>query len=389
MAHLLVTNDFPPKVGGIQSYLWELWRRLPAERVTVLTTPYRGDAGFDAAAPMRIVRTRQRWLLPTPVLARQVRDLAAEVGATLVVLDPAVPLGLLGPRLGIPYAVVLHGAEVTIPGRLPGTRQALAHAVGHAAHLVAAGNYPLAEGQRVVRSARPATVIPPGVDVRRFRPRSADERAAIRARLGLPLPGEGLLVVGASRLVPRKGYDTVIRAAARQAPAHPGLTVAISGAGRDRRRLERIAERASRRSGLAVRFLGRLPDADLADLYAAADVYAMCCRNRWLGLEQEGFGIVFVEASASGVPVLAGMSGGVVDAVVHQGTGLIVAPPVRAGGAADALGTLLADADLRARLGDAGRRRCETELTYDVLAARLDDVLLDLERGVAAPVEGP
>ncbi len=195
MGHLLVTNDFPPKVGGIQSYLWELWRRLPAERVTVLTTPYAGDAEFDAAAPMRIVRTRQRWLLPTPVLARQVRSLAAEVGATLVVLDPAVPVGLLGPRLGLPYAVVLHGAEVAIPGRLPITRPALARVIAHADHLIAAGGYPLAEGQRVIAAPRPATVIPPGVDVERFRPRDADARAAIRARLGLPAPGEGLLVV--------------------------------------------------------------------------------------------------------------------------------------------------------------------------------------------------
>lgn len=378
MGHLLVTNDFPPKVGGIQSYLWELWRRLPAERATVLTTPYGGDTAFDAASPMRIVRTRQRWLLPTPVLARQIRRLAHEVGATLVVLDPAVPLGLLGPHLGIPYATVLHGAEVAIPGRLPVTRQALARVIRHADHLIAAGGYPLAEGQRVVGVPRPATVIPPGVDIARFRPRSPEDRTAIRARLGLPLPGEAALIVGASRLVPRKGYDTVIEAAATLAGRHPGLTVAISGAGRDRDRLERIARRVAP-TGLRVEFLGRLPDDDLADLYGAADIYAMCCRNRWLGLEQEGFGIVFVEASASGVAVLAGSSGGVADAVVDGVTGLLVPAPVRPAAAAPLLARLLDDADARRRLGAAGRARCVEELTYDVLAARLDAVLLGLE----------
>jgi phosphatidylinositol alpha-1,6-mannosyltransferase len=379
MGHLLVTNDFPPKVGGIQSYLWELWRRLPPERVTVMTTPYAGDAAFDAAAPMRIVRTRQRWLLPTPVLARQIRRLADEVGATLVVLDPAVPLGMLGPRLGLPYATVLHGAEVAIPGRLPVTRLALASVIRGADHLIAAGGYPLAEGQRLVRSARPATVIPPGVDVIRFHPRPPDERARIRSRLGLPAPGDGPVIVGASRLVPRKGYDTVIEAAAKVAERYPGLTVAISGAGRDRARLERIGRRVAGGAALRVVFLGRLSDADLADLYGAADLYAMCCRNRWLGLEQEGFGIVFLEASASGVAVLAGHSGGVADAVVDGVTGRIVPAPVRAAQAAPLLDELLADAARRTAMGSAGRARCEEDLTYDVLAARLDALMRDLE----------
>src|SRR4051794_37372869 len=118
--HLLVTNDFPPKIGGIQSYLWELWRRLPADDVTVLTTPQDGWRDFDAAAPMRVVRTRQPVLLPEPWLWNQVRDLAAETHSELVLLDPVAPVGLLGPTLGRPYGVVLHGAEITMPGRIPG-----------------------------------------------------------------------------------------------------------------------------------------------------------------------------------------------------------------------------------------------------------------------------
>ena len=119
MRHLLVTNDFPPKVGGIQTYLWELWRRLDPNAVTVLATPHAGAADFDAAAPFEIRRTRDPVLLPHPALIRQVNRLAAEVDADLVVLDPALPLGAIGPALDRPYGLVLHGAEITLPGRLP------------------------------------------------------------------------------------------------------------------------------------------------------------------------------------------------------------------------------------------------------------------------------
>src|SRR5436190_22278462 len=147
MPSLLVTNDFPPKTGGIQSYLWELWRRLPPGEVTVLTTPYPGADEFDAQAPFPIHRTRQRVLMPTPSVLAQIRSLVDQSHTDLVVLDPALPLGWLGPSLKVPYAVVLHGAEVTVPGRLPGGRAALAHVVRQADHVIAAGHYPAAEAE--------------------------------------------------------------------------------------------------------------------------------------------------------------------------------------------------------------------------------------------------
>src|SRR5207247_1653761 len=139
-----------------------------------------------------------------------------------------------------------------------------------------------------------------------------------------------------SRLVPRKGMDTLVEAAARLAPNHPGLTVAVAGAGRDRSRLERLA----RRSGSPVRFLGRVPDADLPRVHGMADVFAMACRNRWAGLEQEGFGIVFLEAAACGVPQVAGDSGGAAEAVLDGEAGLVVRPAMDAGAVAVAVGGL-------------------------------------------------
>jgi phosphatidylinositol alpha-1,6-mannosyltransferase len=378
--HLLVTNDFPPKIGGIQSYLWELWRRLPPEQVTVFTSAHRGAEVFDPDQEFRIVRSRRSVLLPTPLVANRVRRLAARVGAQVVVLDPALPLGLIGPRLGVPYAVALHGTEVTVPGRLPVTRRLVARVVSQASLVIAAGSYPEAEARRAVGPDRPfppVVQIPPGVDVTRFRPMAAIDRAATRARL--QLPAQGPLVVSVSRLVPRKGMDTLIRAAAQLAPRHPELTVAISGAGRDVPRLRLLI----RRTGAPVRLLGRVSDLDLPALYGCADVFAMCCRRRWAGLEQEGFGIVFLEAAACGVPSIAGDSGGSADAVVDGTTGIVVKGRGHMA-AATALGRLLDDPGLAARQGEAARTRAEEEFDYSFLAGRLGEALEGVAKGLQA-----
>jgi phosphatidyl-myo-inositol dimannoside synthase len=377
MTHLLVTNDFPPKIGGIQSYLWELWRRLPAGEAIVLTTPYAGDSVFDRSAPMPIVRTRQRWLLPTPVLERQIVQIARDRGITHIVLDPALPLGWLGPRLnrqGFRYSVVLHGAEITVPGRLPGSKQLLARVLRDAEHVIAAGGYPLAEGERAVGRSLPSTVIAPGIDVNRFAPLvDGQSRAVIRTRLGVPASGP--LLVSTSRLVPRKGRDVLIQAAELLRSEFPDLTIAISGSGRDLKRLKKLARQVPK---VDVRFLGRLSDADLADLYRVADLFVMLCRNRWRGLEQEGFGIVFLEAAASGVAQVAGRSGGSHEAVIEGATGVIVDRPENAQDSANAIAALLRDPVRRAEMGAASRRRAVDECTYDLMAQRLAETLRGL-----------
>ncbi|MGA2836573.1 MAG: glycosyltransferase family 4 protein [Acidimicrobiales bacterium] len=379
MTHLLVTNDFPPKVGGIQVYLWELWRRLDPTTFAVLTaSSHPGAAAFDALQAERgihIERLPSAVLLPTPAVIRRIRDTAERVGADLVVLDPAFPLGLVGPRLGLPYAVVLHGAEVAIPGRLPVTRHLLAGVVRGAALAVSAGGYPAAEASRAVRGRDmpPVVEIPPGVDLRRFSPLCAEERASARADLGLPV--DGPLVVSVSRLVPRKGMDVLIDAAASLSGRFPDLTVAIAGRGRDAERLAgRVAE-----IGAPVRLLGGVSDEDLPRLVGAADVFAMLCRNRWLGLEQEGFGIVFVEAAAAGVPQVAGASGGAAEAVEDGVTGVLVRRPTEAGDVARAIAGLLADPIRAARMGEEARRRAEASFDYDLLAPRLAASLGDTE----------
>jgi phosphatidylinositol alpha-1,6-mannosyltransferase len=363
--HLLVTNDFPPKVGGIQSYLWELWRRLPADDVVVMTTPYADDRDWDKAQPFRVVRSEERVLLPGRTVAPRIDELADQVGADLVLLDPALPLGLVGPHLRHRYGVVLHGAEVTVPGRIPGLQHQLARVLDRAVLVVAAGGYPLAEAERAAGHELPAVVVPPGVDVDRFRPLDAAERHAARAELGLPRDAE--VVLGLSRLVPRKGFDMLLRAGARLRKRRPDLVIAIGGGGRDLARLERIA----RESDAPASFLGRVPEELLPATHGSADLFAMLCRNRWGGLEQEGFGIVFVEAAACGVAQIAGSSGGAAEAVEDGVTGFVLRDPHDDVALEWLLDRLLDDRGRLVALGAAARLRAEREFSYEVLAKRL------------------
>ncbi len=345
MRHLLVTNDYPPKVGGIQNYLWELYRRLPPDEVVVLTRPHPGWREFDAAQDHRIIRVPQPVLIPEPWLAHQINDAVAAHDIGLVMVDPAFPLGALAPRMDHPYGVILHGAELAFPGRVPGTRQVVGEVLRKARLVVTAGDYSTVEAERAAGATLPIVEVPPGVDIDVYRPPAPDERAATRRSFGIG--DDQLAVLTLSRLVPRKGMDRVIEAAALLAPTHPELVVLVAGSGRDRRRLERLAVA----SGSPTRFLGRVPEEVKPSLYGACDLFAMMCRVRWGGLEQEGFGIVFLEAAACGIPQVAGRSGGSAEAVAHDHTGLVVDRPDDAAATAQAIGALLDDSSREIRDG--------------------------------------
>jgi len=373
--HLLVTNDFPPKVGGIQNYLWDLWRRLdPASYVVLTASSHDAAAAFDAEQAERgvhIERVPEPILFfPTPGALAAVRRSVREHEVDMVLLDPALPLGLLGPHLDTPYGVILHGAEVTVPGRLPGSRAALARVLRDARLVVSAGGYPAAEALHAAPGIADRVVeVPPGVDAGAITPLKAAERRAARARLGLP--AHGPLVVSVSRLVPRKGMDVLIEAVNRLASSYPDLVLAIGGDGRELARLQRLAAASPQN----VRVLGRVSDEDRAALLGAADVFVMACRSRWLGLEQEGFGLVFLEAAAAAVPQVAGDSGGASEAVLDGVTGLVVGAPGDPGAVAEALRSLLADPTRRRRMGRAARARVREFFDNDVLASRLAEAL--------------
>jgi len=379
--HLLVTNDFPPKVGGIQNMLWELWRRLDPSSFAVLTSPYEGADAWDARQKFRVERVREPVLLPHPLMVRRIERLARDFGAEHVVLDPALPLGLVGRSLSLPYSVMVHGAEITVPGRLPASRQALAHVLRGASHVIASGRYPAAEAARAAGRELQVVQIPPGVDTQRFRPLDDAQRRVARAKFGVS--EHAPLVVGVSRLVPRKGFDVAIRAVARVAAASrtiggrrpdsqvDGVTMLIGGTGRDHDRLQRLIDELQ----APVRLLGRVGDDDLPALYGCADAFMMLCRNRWGGLEQEGFGIVFAEAAACAVPQIAGDSGGAAEAVVDGETGMVVCDPRNVDAVAESLRSLLGDTTRRNQMAMASRARAVNEFDYAVLVARLTATL--------------
>ena len=367
--HLLVTNDYPPKVGGIQVYLHELWRRLPPGRATVLTATSHDDAAaFDSSTTVVIERSAHGLLFfPSLRVWRQIESAISRHQPDLVVMDPAWPLGLLGPFLSRPFGVVLHGAEVTIPARIPLVSSTLRFVLRRARVAICAGSYPESEARRCAGDRLPPVVaVVPGVDCERFAPRPPEDAPAVREALGLR--PDAFLVSSYSRLVPRKGMDTLIRAAALLRHEIPELQIAIGGDGRDRPRLERLA----RTLHAPVVFVGRVSDEILPRWLAGSDVMAMACRNRWWGLEQEGFGIVFAEASACGIPVVAGRSGGSHDAVVDGVTGRIVDDPRNASELAAILVDLYRHPATRRSMGEAGRRHALEAFDWSVLATQLD-----------------
>lgn len=380
---LLVTNDFPPKVGGIQSYLGELWRRLDPSSTAVLTASSDpGARAFDerqAEGGLRVERVAARTLyLPGPRAARAVDAAIRRHLPDLVLYDPAFPLGVLGTRLGVPYGVVLHGAELAIPARLPGLAPIVRRILRGATTAVCAGPYPEAEARRNAGELRAVIQVPPGVDVRVLHPSTPEVRASTRDALGVR--SEDLLVVSVGRLVPRKGLDVLIAAVARSAHRDE-VSLVVAGAGRDAGRLGRLA----RRHGVGVRLLGRIDEDAKVALLGAADLFAQPCRSRWAGLEQEGFGIAFLEAAACGLPQLAGRSGGAGDAVDDGRTGRVVQDPRDPAAVAEALDELCSDRSRLAAMGRASRERAVSAFDYDLLARRLGDGLEDAASRATGP----
>ncbi|MFI0424548.1 glycosyltransferase family 4 protein [Spongiactinospora sp. 9N601] len=365
---LLVTHDFPPTPGGIQAFVHNLAVRQPAGSVVVYTTAAPGAADFDRQQPFEIVRADTRMLLPVSAVTRQAADIARATGCDAVWYGTAAPLGVmtaeLRSRTGIGRAVALtHGRDIAWAA-LPGARSVLRR-VGRVVDVVTyLGEYTRSRLARVLPRLERLT---PGVDSGVYHPGA--DGSAVRRRYGL---GDRPVVVCVSRLIPRKGQDALIRAMPLVRRSVPDAVLLIVGDGPDRARLAKVARDAAVSD--AVVFTGAVPWAELPAHYAAGNVYAMPCRTRRAGLDVEGLGIVYLEASACGLPVVAGDSGGAPDAVLDGETGYVVDGrdlPVIAG----RLVALLSDPALAARLGRAGRAWVEAEWGWDRQAARLTELL--------------
>ncbi|HWF71249.1 MAG TPA: glycosyltransferase family 4 protein [Mycobacterium sp.] len=372
---LLVTNDFPPRRGGIQSYLVELVSRLAAtgeHTVTVYAPQWNGADVFDAqTVGYQVVRHPGTLMLPVPAVDVRMRRLIAEHEIDTVWFGAAAPLGLLAQRARQAGATRVlastHGHEVGW-SMLPVARSVLRR-IGDDSDIVTfVSRYTRGRFASAFGPQSALEHLPPGVDTDRFHPDPAS-RTELRARYGL---GERPTVVCLSRLVPRKGQDMLIRALPAVRQRVDGAALVIAGGGPYLETLRRLAERFG--VGEHVTFTGGVPAADLPAYHAMADVFAMPCRTRGAGLDVEGLGIVFLEASATGVPVIAGCSGGAPETVQHNKTGLLV-DGRSVNQIADAVTELLADPDRAAAMGAAGRDWVTARWRWDALAARLSELI--------------
>ena len=372
---LIVTNDFPPRPGGIQTFVHNMAVRMPPEQIVVYASTWRDGAEaarFDAEQPFQVVRDRTTMLLPTPRVTRRAAGILASEGCGSVWFGAAAPLGLMAPALRKAGAERLlgmtHGHEAAW-AQLPASRQLLRRIGAGTDTLTYLGEYTRSRIAAAVGPEAAARMrqVPPGVDEKTFHPDSGG--AEVRAALGL---SSRPVVVCVSRLVPRKGQDTLIRALPGVLAAEPDTVLLIVGDGPYRGDLEKLA--ASVGVSASVRFTGAVPWSELPAHYGAGDVYAMPCRTRRGGLDVEGLGIVYLEASATGLPVVAGDSGGAPDAVLEGETGYVV-PGRDRDALTGRLVTLLQDPSLRARMGERGRAWVEQNWRWDLLAGRLAELL--------------
>jgi phosphatidylinositol alpha-1,6-mannosyltransferase len=367
---LVVTNDFPPRPGGIQAYVHALAVRQPTGSVVVYAPAWPGSTTFDAAQPFPVVRHPTSLMLPVPGVLRRARAVARAEGCTAVWFGAAAPLALLAPHLraaGLErFVASTHGHEVGW-AMLPGAR-AMLRRIGSGVDIVTyLGEYTRRRlGPALGGRARLAH-LPPGVDTESFRP--GLDAAAVRRRLGL---ADRPTVVCVSRLVPRKGQDVLVRALPEIRRRVPGAALLVVGGGPDLARLRRLAERHGVTAD--VRFTGSVRWAELPEHYAAGQVFAMPCRTRRGGLDVEGLGLVYLEASATGLPVVAGSSGGAPDAVRPGETGYVVDGRSVAA-VVDRVAGLLADPGAARAMGEKGRAWVEREWRWEVLAARLGRLL--------------
>lgn len=355
MRVLLVTNDYPPKPGGIQQYLGGLVTALDAE-VRVLAPLHRGAPEQPA-----VLRGRRRFMWPTSAVRRWVEHHIAEFRPDVILFGAPHPLAHLGARLrrhtGVPYAVLCHGAEIVVPAAFPITRQLVRRPLRRADVVFSTSAYISARVERLI--GRSPWVVGAGVDPA-FTP-------------GTPPPE---VVIGCvSRFVPRKGQRRVLAAAAALRAAGREVSVLLVGRGRD----EAALRRAARRLGVPTRFEVGVPFAALPTLYRQMTVFAMPCRSRWFGLEAEGLGIVFLEAAATGLPVVVGDSGGAPETVLPGRTGFVVDGDDTL---LEALRLLLDDPTAARAMGAAGAEFVRREYSWDAVAAKFRE-------GLQSVIENP
>ena len=368
MRVLLVTNDFPPTIGGIQSYLRDFLATLPANDVVVFASTQDEAAAraWDQQQPYVVYRWPKKVMLPTVATIKRMQQLIRLEKIDVVWFGAAAPLAIMAAfakQAGAQRVVAsTHGHEVGW-SMVPGARQLL-RVIGRNCDVVTyISNYALGRFRRAF-GATSFAWLPSGVEVSRFQVLSIAEKVQLRKRLGWKATDSYVICI--SRLVPRKGQDELIKVWPQVVAAYPEAQLVLVGAGGYETKLRRLA-------GENVHFMGRVADHMMKDMLEAADVFAMPCRTRGGGLDVEGLGIVYLEAQAAGIPVIAGDSGGAPEAVTVD-SGFVV-PAKDQTALFCALEALLASPQRRLEMGGAGRRQVEQNWTWQIMGERLKDVL--------------
>lgn len=370
---LLVTNDFPPTIGGIQSYLRDFVNTLDPRSIGVFasTQDEQAAAAFDAQQTYRVHRWPGSILLPTPSVSRRMQELIRAEDIDTVWFGAAAPLALLGPaakRAGAWKVIATtHGHEVGW-SMLPGARQALRRIGTHADVVTYISRYTRRRLERAFGPHPEWVHLPSGVSTDVFQPATKEDKA--RAREELELDDDAEVIVCISRLVARKGQDQLLRAMPRIREQRPNAQLVIVGSGGYRATLERLRDMYDP----TARFVSARGTEELVRALHAADIFAMPARTRGGGLDVEGLGIVYLEAQAAGLPVVAGDSGGAPETVTPR-TGIVVRGR-DVGEIAAGIVTLLSQPALRAQMGQEARSYVEREWTWDVMGNRLAKLLM-------------
>ena len=372
---LCITNDFGPRAGGIETFIIGLIERLPASRVIVYTSAQDNTEPYDRKwledFGVEVVRDKAKILLPTPGVAYCVNALVRERNVSTVFFGAAAPLGLLSKglrRAGVKHIVALtHGHEVWWSKVWPFTlaMKIISRQVNHLTYL---GEFTRsAIAQSISKTAGQSMVkIAPGIDTDHFSPQDATH---LRSELGL---AHKKVIVSVGRLVHRKGQDVLIEAMPTIIEQVPQAHLLMIGEGPYRSYLEtRVKSLGIQES---VTFIGRIQYADLPEYICVGDIFVMPSRSRLAGLEVEGLGIVYLEASACGLPVIAGNSGGAPDAVLHNKTGLVV-DGTRKADVAEATIELLLDSKRSKAMGAHGREWIIQEWRWEIWSERFTKLL--------------
>jgi len=361
---LLVTNDFGPRAGGIETFVIGLLERIGPHQVVVYTSGQEDSDSYDQKwlddFGVRVIRDRAKILLPSPRVVRVIRKLIRTEGIEVIWFGAAAPLGLAARWLRIApvrsIVALTHGHEVWW-SKVPLFSSLMREIGKNIDTLGYLGDFTGAAISRVVDNEK-LVKIAPGIDTKHFRPS--------RGRNSRPT------IISVGRLVHRKGQDRLVEALAQVKREISDVELIFVGEGPHREVLDGLIEKHGLQEN--VRFLGRISYQELPRYISLGDVFAMPSRSRLFGLEVEGLGIVYLEASSCGLPVIGGASGGAPDAVIHGETGYVV-DGENVDEIANRCLELLRDEDLRKRMGERGRRWVESEWSWDIWSSKFNQLL--------------